>query len=225
MTATRVKTNTQELPSLPAMQDKALDIVQAREQNMAQLQAALNAAWTMLDQLPEPARIQAQTTLMAAWDAATVMSGQWSETQDLLLRSVALVEMQQVAIEELVKQRDGSLNELSDLLNALEKADDDHPLIKSLSQGLYPRIYEQAMDDHNGAFWESLPYDIAQTMGGTWTFMDAQTLNLLISDPELDENLDGEGWTADQVQWARETMLKVVHKMKEFQDQALEGDG
>jgi hypothetical protein len=224
MTTTLSKTKTQVLPTLPAMQDKTLDIAQAREQSMAQMQTALNDAWAMLDLLPEAARPAAQTALMAAWDTATAMSGQWAETQELLLRSVALVEMQQVAIEELVKQRDGALNELSDLLNALEKADDDHPLVKTLAQGLYPRIYEQAMDDHNGAFWESLPYDIASTMGGQWTFMDAETLNQLISDPELDENLDGEGWTPEQVQWARETMLKVVHKMKAFQDQALEGD-
>jgi hypothetical protein len=210
------------LPSLPALDTKTLDIAQAREKGMAQMQSSLNAAWALLDQLPEGARIAAQTALMEAWDTAAMMGNQWSETQELLLRSVALVEMQQLAIDELVKQRDGSLNELSNLLNALEKADEAHPLVKKLATGLYPQIYEQAMDDHNGAFWESLPYDIAEVMGGQWTFMDAETLHLLISDPDLDVNLDGEGWTAEQVQWARDTMLKVVHKMKDFQDQALQ---
>jgi hypothetical protein len=120
MTATRTQTAPSDLPSLPALADKMLDIAQVREQGMAHIQAQLNQAWALLDQIPEPARIDAQTALMAAWDTATMMGGQWSETQELLLRSVALVEMQQIAIEELVRQRDGALDELSDLVNALE---------------------------------------------------------------------------------------------------------
>lgn len=120
MTATLSNTTTHDLPSLPALADKTLDIAQVREQGMAHIQARLNEAWALLDQLPEPARLEAQTALMAAWDTATAIGGHWSETQELLLRSVALVEMQQIAIEELVRQRDGALDELSDLVNALE---------------------------------------------------------------------------------------------------------
>jgi hypothetical protein len=117
MTATLSNTTTHDLPSLPTLDDKTLDIARVREQGMAHIQARLNEAWALLDQLPEPARLEAQTALMAAWDTATAIGGQWSETQELLLRSVTLVQMQQLAIEELVAQRDGALDELSDMLN------------------------------------------------------------------------------------------------------------
>lgn len=215
----KTKTKTQTLPSLTVLTDESSDIAKVRETRMATIQSSLNAVWAHLGHLPEAQRIEAQNDLMVAWDTSTMMSGEWAETQELLLHSVKLIEMQQSAIDELVKQRDGALNELSDVLNALEKADDNHPLVQKLVQGLYPKIYESAMDDHNGAFWESLPYDMAETMGGKWTFMDADTLYQLIGDPDLDVNLEDNGWTEEQVKWARDTMLKVVLKMKEFQDQ------
>lgn len=140
-------TTTRDIPSLPALADKTLTIGQIREQGMAAMQARLNEAWASLDQLPDAERLVAQNALMLSWDTATAMSGQWAETQELLLRSVALVEMQQLTIEELAKQRDGALDELSELLNALENADGDHPVVHKLLHEMRPKIYERAATD------------------------------------------------------------------------------
>jgi hypothetical protein len=110
MTATARPTTS--LPSLPALDAQTTDIAQSREKSMTQMQSSLNAAWALLDQLPEEARIAAQTALMEAWDTAAMMGNQWSETQELLLRSAVLVQLQQGALEEMGRQRDEAFREL-----------------------------------------------------------------------------------------------------------------
>ncbi|MDX1995858.1 MAG: hypothetical protein SF029_25985 [bacterium] len=58
----------------------------------------------------------------------------------------------------------------------------DHPLLED--------AYDQIMEAHNEAFWSSLPYDMADTLGGDWSFMEADNLYTALT-LDLEEKEEG----------------------------------
>jgi hypothetical protein len=192
------------------------EITAAREHSMEQIHHALNAAWNLTEGLTGDARTHAQHALTVAWENAQIMAVQWTETQDLLMRSVALVQGQQIALEEITTQRAAAIGELQTLVLALKNRDINHPTIMNF----YSQLYDEVMDEHNAAFWESLPYDIAEVMGEGWQHMEADLLYDLISNPDLDEEgiADDYGTTPEKVRAARAKLLTVVREFDQSRE-------
>jgi len=210
-------TATQDPSTLPAV-IPVQQITEAREQGIEQAQQQLNAAWAFTEHLPESVRQDAQNAIMGAWNTVQMMGSQWAETQELLLRSVARVQGQSKAIDDLTKIRESVLDEMSTLLNAIQTRDINHPLIYKF----YRKLYGEIAEEHNAAFWESLPYDVAQVMGKEWEHYDAGLLTDLISGGDGDEEgfAEDNGWTIEQVQHAKAKILAVVRELSNAQGDA-----
>lgn len=195
---------------IPQSQPSSSQITAAREHVVTQIQHALNAAWQFTGSLPEALQADAQNALRVAWENAQIMNDQWAETQELMNRSLALVQGHQLALTEASKQRDTALTELKGLVEAIQRRDINHPTLMNF----YSQLYEDVMEQHNAAFWESLPYDIADVMGGDWDFMDADVLYNLISTEGMDDEGIAEdfGTTPEKVRDARAKLLAVIRE-------------
>jgi hypothetical protein len=202
-------TTTETQTSLPAA-IPTQEITAAREHSLMQIQHALTAAWNLAEGLSDEQKAQTQHALTVAWENAQIMAAQWAETQELMSRSLALVQGHEVALAETSRQRDQAMSELTSLVTALKNRDINHPTIMNF----YSQLYEEVMDEHNAAFWESLPYDVAEVMGGEWDFMDADALYNLISTPDMDdEGIAADyGTTPEKVREARAKLLAVVRE-------------
>jgi hypothetical protein len=107
------------------------------------------------------------------------------------------------------EQRNKAFDELDNLHVGIQNIwTTEHPLL----QGMYDRL----MQSHNEAFWESLPYDMANMMGGDWDFINADTLYLLLTiDEELvDEDPFEYGFTLTQLREFRGYLLEMVQQIK-----------
>lgn len=165
------------------------------------LRQKLETAYKLLEGLPEEQARSAQVALLAAWDIAAAMNGQWTELAGMI-----------------VQQRDQALTELQGIVTALRDVDYKNPLVSHLLEGLY----DQVMEEHNANFWDSLPYDVATTLGKGWSHMDAQTLVDLIIDHDDWEDEDwaqDHGWTWEDMQAAREIIRAAVRNLDESADQ------
>jgi hypothetical protein len=161
------------------------------------LRLMLDKIYQQLEMLPgEQARV-AQMELVDVWSTIGMMNIHWSEMATLL-----------------VQQRDQALSELSAIISAVEDVDYHHPVV-GVAIG---EIYERQMEEHNGNFWTSLPYDVAHTLGRKWTHSDAQALvDLIIDHDDLDDEewAEEHGWTLEAVKIARARLLKAVRGLKE----------
>lgn len=164
------------------------------------LRMKLETAYQLLESLPEEQARTAQVALLAAWDIAGAMNSQWTELA-----------------AGIVQQRDQVIAELGGIVTALQNADYHNPLVSKAIGG----VYEEVMEQHNGAFWESLPYDVAQTMGKGWSHNEAQALvDLIIDHDDIDDEdfAEEHGWTVEGLQKARAAILKAVRKLDESGD-------
>jgi hypothetical protein len=188
-------TATADPQNLPAQVDIDDALAQVQALAMQQLQQQFDRAYRQLSLLPEEQARTAQAALLASWDIVGAMLGEWQS-------ALCLVK----------QQRDQALTELNGLVQALEIADYRHPLVSEVIR----EMYSHAMEEHNGNFWESLPYDVAQTMGKGWTHSDAEALvELIIDHDDWDEEewAEEHGWALEDVQKARATIHKAVRKL------------
>lgn len=131
----------------------------------------------------------------------------------LLAEAERLIDSTVAANSELTKQRDTIAAEMQQLIDDLKAGD-----FFSEEPGVKGEIYEAAVDQHNQAFWESLPYDMAEMMrgedkeGGDWQHMDANTLHSLITGDSF-EVADGLGIEEETVLAFRQVLLDMVRKV------------
>lgn len=120
--------------------------------------------------------------------------------QAILLNSVV------IAMHTLRKQRDAALDELDTLEQGLANFwMTDHPKLRML--------YQEIAEEHNANFWESLPYDMADVLGGDWQQWDADTLYAAIT-ADIDELDDDDyGFTRDQLIAFRQNLHAQVLKL------------
>lgn len=133
------------------------------------------------------------------------MSHQIYQRDELLERANNLLDKWQGAYTAMERQRDATLDELSTLINRLKKGD-------FFSDELGGEIYEAAVEEHNQAFWESLPYDMATAMGGKWGQLQADLLHsLIIGDAE--EVAEGNNLDIEDVVAFRDLLFDIVDKL------------
>lgn len=150
---------------------------------------------------------------------AQAMTKMIEKRDGLLERAEALIDATKAANGELTKQRDAIATEMQQLIDDLKAGDfwnDD-------KSGVKGDIYEAAMDTHNAAFWESLPYDMMENLrgedkeGGDWQHWNADTLYSLITGNSF-EVADGLGVDEETVLAFRQVLLEMVKKVEGHED-------
>jgi len=131
--------------------------------------------------------------------------------EDVLVEADKVLTQMSAALTEMQTQRDAAMDEL-------------HTLIHQLINGNFwendttMEVYEAATEQHNEAFWSSLPYDMAAMLGGKWDFMDADLLYGVITAESEEEFADIHGLSTDAVKTFREQLLQLI---RELADQRL----
>ncbi len=169
-----------------------------RERLMEALRQQMDTAWQAVLCLPEdhPRREAALNAIQEAWYTNIALA-------ELIEQAEGIMSAAHAALEETRGQRDQIAGELQELVEAIQNFwGTDHPLLEGL--------YDDVMETHNQAFWESLPYDMAAALGGDWDFIDADMLyTLLTVDPEeVDEA--GYGFTPEHLAEFRQNLLTAL---------------
>lgn len=176
---------------------------------------ALEMAWKLAATLPAEQREAAQNLLKTGWDAVIHQNEAISMMIDRLTQAGALVESLTASAMLMQQQRDQIAEELGNLANAIERQDLTHPVILKF----YQEMYEDVMEEHNGNFWESLPYDMAAVLGKDWQHYDANKLyELLTTDFDNEWNPEDFGWTQSQVNKFRADLRQLVREMSDGDD-------
>jgi hypothetical protein len=168
----------------------------------------LGEALNKVDMLTLPIDgVQAQ--LQIVFEQAKALSQEGFLRDDLLQEFERMTKVATIGQAEMLRQRDAVLDEMSEIINRLEAGDFFSDQFK-----LGGKVYEIAVEQHNAAFWESLPYDMATAMGGKWTHMHADLLHdLIIGGAE--EIADGNNLALEDVLAFREVLFEMVNKLYE----------
>ena len=171
-----------------------------RERYMDSIQNDLNAAWQAVLSLPEdhPRREVALAAISNAWETNQALASLIQDAETLLGACYQMM-------TDLTDQRNQAMTELNDLIEALHDVwGTSNPHIRA--------AYEQIIDSHNAAFWESLPYDMAAVLGGNWNFMDADTLYQVLTADIEEVSPDGRdfGFTPEQLITFRANLLAML---------------
>ncbi len=177
-------------------------LVEARRRVLEIAQQHLEQVWQAVKLVPGPEREAALEATKTVWNMMTAMSAELQTYLMTIHQAEALIDAQTASIVELARQRDAVLDEMGRIL----KLDDSHPTVKVIRQ----EAYDQAAEDHNVAFWESLPYDIASSLG-----MEADDLYALLTLNPDDFDADDRGWTRLQVEEARAALKQIVTWLSE----------
>lgn len=112
-----------------------------------------------------------------------------------------------VGQEEMMRQRDALIQEANTMIERLKDGD-----FFDQKFPLGGEVYEAAVEQHNQAFWESLPYDMATMLGGKWDSRQADLLYALLTD---DAEEVAEGWNLDieDVRAFRAELFEMVNKL------------
>lgn len=126
------------------------------------------------------------------------------------------------------QQRDQIAASHENMKTDLQTLNLSNPFVEHIYAIIYESSYEQACDDvyenvmeeHNEAFWESLPYDMAHMMSkdsSRWGHMDADTLYTLITiDPKaVPDDRDEYGFTYLEMIQFRQNLLAMVKKIQQ----------
>lgn len=153
-------------------------------------------------------------------DAHRLLKGLWTDMgnmRKLLMTADAVVGMAVTGINEMTHQRDMIAEELAIVVRALDTHDQNsqHEIVSRFIS----ETYDTVMENHNAAFWESLPYDMAATLGGDWNFMDADKLYTLITLDMNDDMPEDHGWTASQVNTFRERLRRLLAEVADDGDE------
>lgn len=188
--------------------DKAITKKVSKTEAMERISAAVSALAHMSGGLPEIVGPLNDIHKMSR----TVMK--MLEYRDhLLTEAERLIDTTVAANTELTQQRDAIAIEMQQLIDDLKAGDFFSDALRTPGEiGVKGEIYSAAVDQHNAAFWESLPYDMADTLGESWMHMDAHALYSLITD---DEEIVAEGYdlTPDEVLNFRKRLLDMVREL------------
>jgi hypothetical protein len=193
---------TEETHELTPLQEQinavALFPAQA-QQNIVFIQESLRDLWNMAI---EAGNEEIAGAIAEICSRSEMMADQIGQ-QAIVLNTLA------AGLFKVWEQRNKAFDELENLHVGIQNIwTTEHPLLK----GLYDRL----MQSHNEAFWESLPYDMANTLGGDWDFMDADTLYLMLTVEE--DTVDDEGYeygfTLTQLREFRAYLLEMVQQIK-----------
>lgn len=188
-------------------QDRANQLATSREQHMATIKDNINAAYKALNNLPDEQRIPAQKALQAVWRKNLAIADLVQQAEHHLAEADATFAGMNQAIRQLADQRNQILGELDSITQALISVyGASHPLVDQFANAI--------MEDHNAAFWESLPYDFAQMLGENWSHMDADDLYaaLTVNLEEKDEGSGDYGYTRDELVAFRTVLLDLVRQ-------------
>lgn len=103
----------------------------------------------------------------------------------LLHKQTALIQALVRIAQDAVAQRDDAIEQAGEIVHAL-----NNPY--TVDNDLVRNLMIQIVDNHNAAFWESLPYDMAYALGEEWQHWEADDLYMAIT-IDLDEKEDGPG--------------------------------
>lgn len=170
---------------------------------MMEIQAAVSFLDKLSGGVPE---IQEQLGII--FNNARELVRKVSSYEQTLANAEVYIDRVEVERNELLKQRDAVLDEL-------------HTFITDMKHGEFwnndtsMEVYESAVEQHNEAFWASLPYDIANMIGGEWTFSDADLLYDAITASSDEEFADGRAMPVEVVQEFRSDLLGLVRKLRD----------
>lgn len=108
--------------------------------------------------------------------------------------------------DALLLQRDAVLDELHTFITQMTNGD-------FWDNDTSTEVYEAAVEVHNEAFWSSLPYDIADKIGGEWQFFDADLLYDVLTTFDEEEFAYGRGLAVEDVHEFRANVLTLVRQL------------
>lgn len=188
--------------------DKAITKKVSKAEAMERISLAVSTLSGMSGGLPEINEPLAEIHKMAR------LQHKMLEYRDhLLAEAERLIDSTVAANSELTKQRDAIAQEMQQLIDDLKAGDFFSDALKTPGEpGVKGEIYDAAMNYHNEAFWQSLPYDMADALGESWQHMDASALYSLLTD---DEEIVAEGYdlTPDEVLKFRKKLLDMVREL------------
>jgi hypothetical protein len=197
--------------------DKAISKKVSKAEAMERISVAVSTLSSMSGGLPE-----INEPLAEIHKLSRAMVKMIEYRDQLLARAEALIDATQAANGELTKQRDAIAQEMQQLIDDLKAGDffsDTKYADGKMQIGVKGEIYSTAVEQHNGAFWESLPYDMMETLrgdnkeGGDWQHWNASTLYSLITDDSF-EVADGLGVDEETVLAFRQVLLDMVRKIE-----------
>jgi predicted transcriptional regulator len=175
------------------------------------ISTAMNEIGEALDKINELtsniAGVQGQ--LQIIFEQAKTLTNEGFERDDLLqcLADMAKVATTGQAVME--RQRDEILQEAATVLERLKNGeffDQDFEL--------GGEVYEKAVEQHNQAFWESLPYDMATMLGDKWDSRQTDLLYSLLTD-EAEDVAEGYNLDVEDVTRFRDELFEMVNKLYE----------
>jgi hypothetical protein len=139
--------------------------------------------------------------LNTIWDQAQTLAAYIGEQAQAIVAMTAVT-------REVVEQRDQAVTKLSDLNQALDEswATDNQRVLNFI---------DEIQEDHNVAFWESLPYDMAYMMGGEWDYIKADALYQAIT-MDMGEKEEGDydtGYTREELIAFRSKLLDLIKEL------------
>lgn len=157
--------------------------------------------------------------LHTIYDMTRLMYKMLEYRDHLLAEAERLIDTTIVANTELTKQRDAIAHEMQRLIDDLKAGDFFSDALKTPGEiGVKGEIYNAAVEEHNAAFWESLPYDMMAMLrgenkeGGDWQHWNANTLYSLITGDSF-EVAEGMGIEEEQVLTFRKKLLDMVREV------------
>lgn len=150
-----------------------------------------------------------QEQLHIIFNQAKSLGEEGFKRDDVLQCLSDLAKAATVGQEEAMRQRDAILEEAAQVIERLKSGD-----FFDQKFPLGGVVYEAAVEQHNEAFWASLPYDMAAAMGDKWQNGHADLLHdLIIGDEE--EIADGNNLDVEDVRAFRAELFKMVNKLYE----------
>lgn len=186
-------------------QEQASEIVQYpahADQAKTEMHEQLNA-WLQFAEETEDAPLHG---------AVVMLLSRSSQLHDYVHKQGAVIGTLMHATDRLTKQRDAMAEDLEKIDDALE-----NPWQLSLPPKV-EQAYERVTESHNEAFWESLPYDMADVLGDGWDFIYADklytglTLDLFEYDEGVAEEVlpDEHGISLENLLMFRRELLNLV---------------
>lgn len=172
-----------------------------RERYMEDLRGKLDTAWQAVLCLPEdhPRRDVALDAIQGMWETNIALA-------ELIQDAERMLGAAHSAMTVATEQRDAIAGEMEALVGAIKNYwGSDHPLVEGL--------YDEIMEAHNAAFWESLPYDMAAVLGDNWSHMDADALYYALT-ADIDEvGEEWNGYSRDQLLAFRGALLHMIRAL------------
>jgi hypothetical protein len=189
------------------MEQKAIELSFGRDK-ITEAMMELTQALYKADELTQGIEgVQEQLHIIFA--QAKSLGEEGFKRDDVLQCLSDLAKVASVGQEEMQRQRDAILEEAATVIERLKSGDFFDQKFE-----LGAEVYEAAVEQHNQAFWESLPYDMASMLGGKWGNSQADLLYALLTD-EAEEVADGWNLEVEDVTSFRAELFEMVNKLYE----------